>query len=198
MSSGEALFYTGIQRFNARSRNVKAILVNQFGWERALCGSRMPEGMEFWDIRKGADVEFGMSIYEPFGIAQLEALPVGGLCVISNVCGCAGFVDDATGGEPCQNVIVADFTDLSKPRPPAKNLLTVDRSQRDKVERRVARHVADVLLERLPNSPADKDKLIESGYEVASHMTWEVVARNYFLPAIDRACRKQRLFEVAG
>ncbi len=198
LSNGEALFYSLIQRFNARSRNVKAVLVNQFGWERALCGSKMPEGMEFWDIRKGADVEFGMSIYEPFGIAQLEALSVGGLCVISNVCGCAGFVDDATEGQSSPNVIVADFTDIPKPRPPAKNLLAIDRVFRDKVEDRVTRVVADDLLKRLPNTPEDKAKLVESGYELASRMTWEVIARNYFLPAIDRACQKQRVFEIAG
>jgi hypothetical protein len=27
----------------------------------------MPADMEFMDIRKGSDVEFGQSIYEPFG-----------------------------------------------------------------------------------------------------------------------------------
>jgi len=198
LSTGEAIFYATVQRFNARSRNVKAVLVNQFGWEQALCGSRMPEQMEFWDIRKGADVEFGLSTYEPFGIAQLEALSVGGLCVISNVCGCAGFVDDATGGQPSPNVIVADFTEIAKPRPPAQNLLTIDRKFRDAVENRVTRRVAEELLKRLPNSPADKGKLIESGYDLASRMTWEVVARNYFLPAIDRALKKQRLHEFAG
>ncbi len=198
LSNGEAIFYTSIQRFNARSRNVKALLINQFGWERALCGSRMPDGMEFWDIRKGADVEFGLSIYEPFGIAQLESLSVGGICVISNICGCAGFVDDATVGGSSPNVIVGDFTDIHKPRPPAQNLLSIDQPYRDKLEVRVAKEIADDLIQRLPKSPEDKAKLVESGYELASKMTWEVVAKNYFLPAIDRACRKQRAYEFAG
>jgi glycosyltransferase involved in cell wall biosynthesis len=198
MSSGEAIFYTTVQRFNARSRNVKAIFVNQFGWERALCGSRMPEDMDFWDIRKGADVEFGLSIYEPFGIAQLEALSVGGICVISNVCGCAGLVDDATEGQPYPNVIVADFTDIPKPRPPAKNLLTINRAFRNQVEDRVTKQVADELVNRLPDTVEDKARLIESGYELAQHMTWEVIARKFFLPAIDRACRKQRVYEISA
>ncbi|MBN1341248.1 MAG: hypothetical protein JXQ73_01135 [Phycisphaerae bacterium] len=198
LSNGEAIFYTSIQRFNARSRNLKALLVNQFGWERSLCGTKMPEGMEFWDIRKGADVEFGLSIYEPFGIAQLEALSVGGICVISNVCGCAGFVDDACAGQPSPNVIVGDFTEIPKPRPPARNLLTIDRAYRDKVETRVTKTIAQDLLTRLPKTPQDKAKLVETGYELASKMTWEVVARNYFLPAIDRACQKQRVLQFAG
>jgi len=198
LSAGEAIFYTGVQRFNARSRNIKAVLVNQFGWERGVCGSRMPEGMEFWDIRKGTDVEFGQSVYEPFGIAQLEALSVGGICVISNVCGCAGFVDEVSGGQPLPNVIVADYTDIPKPRPLASTLLTIDRAYRDAVECRVAAGVAAEILRRLPYTPQQRAELIASGYEAASRMTWEVVARNYFLPAIDRACRKQRVFQFSA
>jgi len=198
LSGGEALFYTSIQRFNARSRNVKCLLINQFGWNRTVCGSRMPDGMEFWDIRKGADVEFGQSIYEPFGIAQLEALSVGGICVISNVCGCAGFVDDVSGGQPVPNVIVADYMDILKPRPSARELLSIDRAYRDALEVRVAARVAEELLRRLPTTPKQKAELIASGYETAKHMTWEVVAKNYFLPAIDRACRKQRVLLYMG
>ena len=72
----------------------------------------MPADMEFMDIRKGSDVEFGQSIYEPFGIAQVEPISFGGICVFSNVCGCAGFVEKAAGGQPTPNVIVADYTEL--------------------------------------------------------------------------------------
>ena len=78
-----------MQKFNACARQVKVILVNQFGWSTASCGSKMQPDMEFLDIRKGTDIEFGQSIYEPFGIAQLEPLSFGGMCVITNVCGCA-------------------------------------------------------------------------------------------------------------
>ena len=69
-----------------------------------LCGNRMPADMEFMDIRKGSDAEFGQSIYEPFGIAQVEPISFGGICVFTNVCGCAGFVDKAAGGKPTPNV----------------------------------------------------------------------------------------------
>ena len=99
LSGGEAEFYTAIQQFNARSRNVKVVFINQFGFDQKSCGRQMPADMEFLDIRKGTDVEFGQSIYEPFGIAQLEPLTFGGICVVSNVCGCAGFLRDVTGGQ---------------------------------------------------------------------------------------------------
>ncbi|MDP7348125.1 MAG: class I SAM-dependent methyltransferase, partial [Phycisphaeraceae bacterium] len=88
-------FYRSVVTFNAQSRAIKVVFVNQFGWSRDRCGARMPEDMEFMDIRKGSDVEFGMSVYEPFGIAQVEPLSFGAICLISNVCGCAGFVERA-------------------------------------------------------------------------------------------------------
>ena len=39
----------------------------------------MPADMEFLDIRRGSDLEFGQSIYEPFGIAQVEPLTYGAI-----------------------------------------------------------------------------------------------------------------------
>jgi len=114
LSGGEAGYYTAVQEFNARSRNIKIVFINQFGFEPKRCGQKMPVEMEFMDIRKGSDVEFGQSIYEPFGIAQLEPLTFGGICVFSSVCGCSGFLRDVTGAEDVKNVIVADYTNLER------------------------------------------------------------------------------------
>ncbi len=82
-----------------------------------------PEDTEFMDIRRGTHVEFGQSIYEPFGIAQLEPLSFGALCVITNVCGCAGFVNAVTQGRGTPNVIVTDYTDLGGATPDIDELL---------------------------------------------------------------------------
>ncbi|HUS74047.1 MAG TPA: hypothetical protein VMY06_13385, partial [Sedimentisphaerales bacterium] len=59
LSGGEANFYAAVQEFNAQSRNIKVVFINQFGFKQKNCGRRMPEDMEFMDIRKGSDVEFG-------------------------------------------------------------------------------------------------------------------------------------------
>jgi len=198
LSGGEALFYAGVQRFNARARHIKVILVNQFGWDSITCGNRMPEDMQFMDIRMGTDAEFGQSIYEPFGIAQLEALSFGGICVPTRVCGCAGFVDDVTGGHSEANLIVPDYTDIGRPRGSLDELLKINRTYRERVEAAVARQVARQLVERLPRCDAEKVGLIERGYELASQMSWEVVAGNYVLPGIDRACRKRRSTQVVA
>jgi hypothetical protein len=196
LSGGEAAYYSGVQEFNAISRNIKIVFVNQFGWEQKLCGLRMPADMEFMDIRKGSDVEFGQSIYEPFGIAQVEPISFGGICVFSSVCGCAGFVAKAAGGAT-PNVIVADYTDLPEPSLRPEQLMSIGQPQRDRVENLVAENVARELMVRLPRSPAEFEQFIERGYALAQKMNWEVVARNYVIPGIERAIRAQRLKQIA-
>lgn len=197
LSHGEAVFYQSVQEFNARSRNIKVVFANQFGWEQRLCGNRMPSGMEFMDIRKGSDAEFGQSIYEPFGIAQVEPISFGGICVYTNVCGCAGFVDKAAGGAPTPNVIVADYTELARKDLRPEQLLSIGQPQRDEIENAEAARVAQELINRLPRTPEEFDQFIHRGYDLASKMSWDAVAREYVLPGIQRASRAQRLRQIA-
>lgn len=201
LSGGEAAYYQGVQEFNACSRNIKVVFVNQFGWERRLCGERMPADMEFMDIRKGSDVEFGQSIYEPFGIAQVEPISFGGICVFSNVCGCAGFVEKVSqkvfNSPTNPNVIIADYTDLPNKSLRPEQLMSIGQPQRDEIEHAVAERVAKDLYQRLPRTPAEFEQFIHRGYELASHMSWDAVARDYVLPGIARASRHQRLRQIA-
>lgn len=197
LSGGEALFYAGVQEFNTRARNIKVVYVNQFGWQRGVCGERMSPEMVFMDIRRGTDVEFGQSIYEPFGISHLEPLTFGAICVLSNVSGCAGFVERVTGEQPGGNVIVADYCSLDPGHWDEGSLLGIGRELRDVYEARTARRVADRLLELLPTDDASTAGLMQSGYELASQMSWEVVASEYVLPAIDSICGRLRAVRVA-
>lgn len=197
LSGGEAAYYEGVQEFNARSRNVKVVFINQFGFEQRLCGNRMPKDMEFMDIRKGSDAEFGQSIYEPFGIAQVEPISFGGICVFSNVCGCAGFVNAANDGKPHPNVIIADYTELPQQGLRPEQLLSIGQPQRDEIEHAVGARVARELIDRLPRTPDEFAQFIERGYELASRMSWDAVARDYVLPGIQKATRHQRLRQIA-
>jgi glycosyltransferase involved in cell wall biosynthesis len=192
LSGGEAGVYAAIQEFNAKSRNIKVIFINQFGFAPEYCGTRMPENMEFMDIRKGSDVEFGQSIYEPFGIAQLEPLTFGGICVLSNVCGCAGFVTEVTGPEGTKNVIIADYTKLnSHDTANISELLEIDRSVRNQIENDVSEKVAMQICSRLPTSESETRKMLEIGYNLAKNMSWDVVVKNHFLPSLQKALNKQ-------
>jgi glycogen synthase len=197
LSNGEAIYYQGVQEFNAQSRNVKVVFINQFGFDQRVCGVRMPANMEFMDIRKGSDAEFGQSIYEPFGIAQVEPISFGGICVFSECCGCAGFVNKATGGQPTPNVIVADYTDLPNKALRPEQLMGIGQPQRDEVEHAVATKVAAELIQRLPRSPQEFEQFIERGHALAEKMSWDAVARDYVVPGILRAAKAQRLKQIA-
>jgi hypothetical protein len=178
-----------LEPFHWGRQATRVVLVNQFGWERSRCGRRMPEAMRFSDLRAGSDLEFGQSVYEPFGIAQVEPLSAGALCVVSNVCGCVGFVRRAAGGRPCPNLIVANYTQL----PDGWNLwsawdaLRVDQPIRDGIEARNSWFVAQQIADRLPRSPDDRRRLLAEGQRVAAEMSWDAVVEDYLLPALARA-----------
>ncbi len=192
LSGGEAGLYTAIQEFNAQNRNIKIIFINQFGFEPRHCGRRMPEDMEFMDIRKGSDVEFGQSIYEPFGISQFEPLTFGGICVVSNVCGCAGFLRDVADVENVKNVIFADYTDLeTQDSPDIEDLLQIDRAVRDRIEARVSEKIAKEVIARLPQNESEIESMIETGFQIAKNMSWEVAVSNYLMVSLQKALNKQ-------
>jgi len=185
LSGGEANYYTAVQEFNAKSRNIKIVFINQFGFAPTRCGKKMPEDMEFMDIRKGSDVEFGQSIYEPFGIAQLEPLTFGGICVFSSVCGCSGFLRDVTGAEELKNVIVADYTNLEiRNHPDIEDLLRIDRPVRDGIEASISEKVAMQICSRLPKNQTELESMIQAGYELAKNMSWDVVVKDYLLSSL--------------
>ena len=191
LSGGEANFYTAVQEFNAKSRNIKIIFINQFGFSRKHCGRRMQKDMDFMDIRRGSDVEFGLSIYEPFGIAQLESLTFGGICVVSSVCGCAGFVRDVSGGKDVRNVIIADYTNLeSHVFPDIEDLLQIGQPVRDEIEHSISEKVAMQICSRLPKDEPEIESMIQTGCELAKHMSWDIVVKNYLLVTLKKANSK--------
>ncbi len=187
LTGGEAEHYATVQRFNTASRNVKAVFVNQFGWEPSRCGRAMPEGMDFMTLRQGTDLELGQSIYEPFGIAPLEPLAFGGICVPTNICGCAGFLRRLGADDGTPNVVIADYTQLDGAPDSIEALLEVGKRERAAIEETEARRVAGAILERLPEDDGDRERLLESGYALAEHMGWEAIVKRFVLPAVAEA-----------
>ena len=145
--------------------------------------------IELWigaRTRHGTHVEFGQSIYEPFGIAQLEPLSFGAQCVISSVCGCKGFVERTTDGQPFPNVLVADYTALAQPWD-LDALLQMDSAALLEIESGRSLDVAAQIHNRLPRSDADLEAALTRGYDIAHRMSWDSVAGDLFLPGLERA-----------
>jgi hypothetical protein len=186
--SHEIPFYQAVEQYNRTARASQILFVNQFGWSRDRCGQRMPAEMEFGDIRRGSDLEFGQSVYEPFGIAQLEPLCYGALCVISNVCGCVGFVRRAA-GQDVPNVIVADYTqDPGRPEDSGiQAALDIDQARRDQIETAQAQLVAAQIAAHLPQNAQESAALLASGYALSQRMSWQVVVQEYLFPGLHQA-----------
>ncbi len=174
-----------IDAFNAHHQAVQVVLVNQFGWSRDRIGHRLPAKMDIADLRRATDIEFGMATYEPFGISPFEPLGSGALCVISNVCGCQGFVDHVTQGKGANNVIVADFTRLDHPQS-IDQLKAMTQAQRDRYEQPVAADVARQLIDRLPQTSAQRQALIDSGQALVAQMGWDQVIQETLVPMLER------------
>jgi hypothetical protein len=181
-------FFDVLEPFHWGRQAIRICLVNQFGWDRTRCGWRMPEQMRFSDLRAGTDLEFGQSIYEPFGIAQIEPLSAGALCAISSVCGCLGFLNRAALGPLPPNIPVGDYAYV----PPEWGLhtpweaLRINQAVRASIEARESWMVAQQIAARLPANDEERQRLLADGQRLASAMSWEVVVRDYLLPALER------------
>jgi hypothetical protein len=178
---GEVPIAEAAARHNAHARATRVLLINQFGFDRASCGDRVPEGLAFEDLRRGSDAEFGQSAYEPFGISPLETLPFGGLSVLSRVCGSAQLVRRVTGGRLPPNVLLGDY---AAPRGARPGDLSPDDARR--IEHQVAADVARQLADRLPTDEEAMARLLESGAALAGRISWQAVCARYIVPALGR------------
>ena len=185
LTDRELAFDLQVRAFNARARAVRVLFVNQFGWDPESCGGGMPVDMEFMDLRRGSDVEFGQSIYEPFGIALVEPLSFGSISVVSDVCGCLGFLGRSRGGREIAGLVRGDYTRLADEMDIGA-LRTIGAAECAKAEAEESRRVATALAAKLPSGAKQAKILLKQGFETAAEMSWERVVEDYFLPAMEQ------------
>lgn len=182
----ESEIYNDIATFNARSKAIKAVFINQFGFSRHSCGIRVPENAQWLDLRIGSDAEFGMSIYEPFGIAQIETIQFGGLAVLSSSCGCSGLISSKFEKEPdCFHIL-----DFSKGQEALKieELLSMDSDERTAVERKIIKKEAVSVLKKLEVLQDEKkleDRLkrsVRSSFEI----DWDHIVSKNILKVLNK------------
>jgi hypothetical protein len=188
LSPGELTFDLLVRRHNTRARNSRVIFINQFGFDAISCGGALPEDVSFADLRRGTDAEFGQSIYEPFGIAQIEPIGHGALSVVSDACGCVGFLElarDAVGeGEPIGTAPVHIVGDYAMGE---TDQLEQDPQAASEHERRISAQVAKALDSAIPSNEADRLRCLETGHAVSLKMSWDSVVSAQLLPALERA-----------
>ncbi|HOQ28943.1 MAG TPA: hypothetical protein PLH36_09385, partial [Armatimonadota bacterium] len=143
--------------------------------------------LTWMDMRIASDLELGLSIYEPFGIAQMEPLSFGGICLVSSVCGSAGFALKAAGDGKPETVVIADFTALPKKVRTLEEVRSIGITERDEVEERVCREAAAEVVKRLPEDDQERMALLKKGSALAARMSWDVVVDDYLVPALRSA-----------
>ncbi|MEW6363119.1 MAG: hypothetical protein AB1714_00620 [Acidobacteriota bacterium] len=174
--------YGRIERFNLlhfwqpSGPEALIVFINQFGWSgRALgFGPDAPAddlfGAKFEEMRIGSDVELGLSVYEPFGLAPLEPFFSGKVCVLSDAFGCAELLQ-RTGGAGLNNLVLADYI--------AHGGLhgRVDSAARARIEDAVARQCAKSVRNALL---VDRLARIEGALPLDDALSWDAVFRDYF------------------
>ena len=96
-----------------------------------------------------------------------------------------------------RNIIVGEFDRLDQSPDSLPGLVGIDQRQRDTVEEKVCRDLAERIMERLPRDDEQAQQLLEDGYESARQMDWSAVCEGMFLPAIERAYMRRRLRQIA-
>ena len=173
--------YHSIKNFNINSLSIKGIFINQFGFSREKVGNLIPEDAEFDDLRIAADVEFGQSVYEPFGIAQLEVIPFGGISVLSSACGSAWFLKNFL-KDGKDFYYIFDYInideDLKSRFTTREQLKSITIQDRDLLEDRTVKKGVKKLFDLIVKN-IEKNKLPPE--EVIHQLDWENVAKNIFL-----------------
>ncbi|MGB8648021.1 MAG: hypothetical protein WCF84_22490 [Anaerolineae bacterium] len=184
LAGAEIGYDQDIQVYNRQARASQVVLVNQPGWGREYCGLRMPADMQPADNRNGTDVEFGQSIYEPFGASQVEALAAGAIVCTSNVCGCVGLLRQVEGNAP-SNLVIGDYVTLPLNLQSLDpwQLTRIDRRERDIIEAAEATRLASRIFERLPRSEEAMQSLLD-GSHLGAHMSWKVTVEQDLLPTL--------------
>lgn len=170
--------YDCLQVFNARSKCIKAVFINQFGFERSRCGTRVPEDAEFADLRIASDAELGFSIYEPFGIAQIETIPFGGVSVLSSSCGAARFLEEKFRGARVKPFYILNYISAGA-RLSYGALRSLTIQQRDAIENQILSRHAKHIFKVLPLTSAKKEQYLLNAHKCAPVMSWETSAQSY-------------------
>ncbi|MBW6515180.1 MAG: hypothetical protein K0B81_01015 [Candidatus Cloacimonetes bacterium] len=170
--------YSSIKIFNAKSRAIKGVFINQYGFSPETTGKRIPAGTSFSDLRYGSDVELGFSIYEPFGIAQIETVPFGGIAVLSRQCGCSFLLDVAFRDAAIKPYYYIDFSEIDIQD--ENKILNLSYSQRTELEHQLFEKHSKRIFDLLPKDDQVREELLKQAHSTTESLSWESNIAQFF------------------
>jgi len=178
----EIEIYEEIQRFNQRAQNIKAIFINQFGLSKRKCGLDFPEDLSTKDLRLASDVEFGLSIYEPFGISHIEVLPSGGVSLLSTSCG-VSFLLERVFTKDGKPFVAIDFIEIAKDLP-EEALLGLSPEKREILEELSIAKTLEQTFQRIPKQREARRALFEKIQPFLKELDWDNIVKKYFITSL--------------
>ena len=172
--------FAAYQYFNAKSKSIKAVFINQFGFTPKRIGNRLPKGTSFADLRLASDAEFGMSIYEPFGIAQIETIPFGGIAVLTRACGSAFLLEKTFKPEKIKPFFIFDFAKTNEVET-NKRWLTLSSQEREMIEKDIIRQNVDKVYKILPKTDEQRKEVFDICKKHILKLSWNEVIRDMVL-----------------
>lgn len=163
--------YSAVKIFNAKARSIKGVFINQYGFSQETTGTRIPTGSTFSDLRYGSDAELGFSIYEPFGIAQIETVPFGGTAILSRQCGCSFLLDNCFQDIEQKPFFCIDFAETELKD--ENMLFNLSSTERTLSENRLFEKYGKEIYEILPKNDPQRLKLFDQAQKHAAKLGWE-------------------------
>jgi len=187
----EEEIYDIIQLFNAKSKSIKALFINQFGFDTRTCGDRVPLGTSLLDLRIASDAELGYSIYEPFGISQIETIPYGGFSLLSRACGSSYLFDEIFKDMKEKPYHVIDFSNIENIKTEqVYNILNsndkissyknLDENNRRLIEESLFNLYTKEIFDILPKTDSKRKENLENISNKAINFSWESRLKDMF------------------
>uniref|UniRef100_A0A7V4JPF9 Starch synthase catalytic domain-containing protein n=1 Tax=Thermodesulfobacterium geofontis TaxID=1295609 RepID=A0A7V4JPF9_9BACT len=178
----EIEIYKYVKTFNLKSKNIKALFINQFGLSKRKCPTLFTEDINTLDLRIGSDIELGMSIYEPFGIAHIETLPWGGFSIHSTCCGVSFFLEKIF-ENTFKPYFSLDFISTGK-NFSLESLKNLTEEKRYALEEYYIANNISKIFEKIPKTLKDKEKFLEEIAKVGHKLNWDYVIKTYLIPQV--------------
>jgi hypothetical protein len=170
--------YWSLNYFNAKSRSIKGVFINQYGFEKDRLGKRFPDNCDFSDLRIGSDAEFGMSVYEPFGIAQIETVPYGGIAVLSKACGSAFLLEKGWTDKKTIPFHIIDFANTGKAE---HDWIKLSSEQRHTLEKQILKREVKHIFKKIAKTDKERENLFKVCNSLSNYLEWDEIAKKVII-----------------